>query len=281
MDVIIITKNSVHPCFDECLRALNRSALKAGVFYNLIIVDGGSTDHTLDSVDAHCADSAMLACEVIHDVEGTRATARQKGMEAVESEFFVFLDSDVILSEGWFLEMIEHMKDPNVGAVWGMTVASNKDTQAYLNAMREVYRVDIDTITLAYAEKRGMTHDTMIRTVAVKGIQIPEEYHVFEDHFIRLHIEGGGWQWHNSSLAWCYHDRHERVGEEALLDAYYGYKLGVHSRGWLLKHVLLGWAKVMYLLLRTRNLSLLRTEAVKEYNFVKAAFRLMKERVFG
>jgi hypothetical protein len=39
--------------------------------------------------------------KVIFD-KGTRATARQKGIEAVGTEWFVFVDSDVVLKEGWF-----------------------------------------------------------------------------------------------------------------------------------------------------------------------------------
>ena len=49
---------------------------------------------------------------------GTRATARQKGIELLNTEWFAFVDSDIILNEGWF-ETVKKSIANDVGAIEG------------------------------------------------------------------------------------------------------------------------------------------------------------------
>lgn len=273
VDVVMLTKDSLLPCLREALQAIGWSANRANVSARLIIVDKASSDGTHEEVMRH----EELSPSIISDDNGTRATARQLGIEAIETELFAFIDSDVVISDDWFYHMLEAMRDPAVGAVWGVTMPRESSEIAYRKALTKVYRMSSIEMSLKYAAKRGLTHDTMIRTSTVKGIQIPSEFHVWEDHFIRLHIEKQGYLWHNSEDAIAFHNRHERVGRDAYLDAYYGHKLGVWSRGWFLKHLFLWPAKLLYLAMATRNRKLIRTEAIKEWNFAKAAGRILKE----
>jgi glycosyltransferase involved in cell wall biosynthesis len=88
-DVVMLTKDSM-PYVMEAILAVYRWI----PVNRLILVDGGSTDGTLEYA------RTFHGVEVINDA-GTRATARQKGIEAVKTEWHVHVDSDVILCENW------------------------------------------------------------------------------------------------------------------------------------------------------------------------------------
>jgi glycosyltransferase involved in cell wall biosynthesis len=91
IDVVIITRNSER-MLGECLKSVY-----ANVQVNrLIIVDGYSTDKTLQIVREFQEKHGNVL--VIHD-RGTRATARQKGIDNVKTEWFLFVDSDAMVQE--------------------------------------------------------------------------------------------------------------------------------------------------------------------------------------
>ncbi|MFQ5712277.1 MAG: hypothetical protein ACE5GD_10950, partial [Candidatus Geothermarchaeales archaeon] len=43
--------------------------------------------------------------------------------------------------------------------------------------------------------KRGSTHNTMIRTEVIRGIEIPSSYRIGEDWYIRKYVESRGYRW--------------------------------------------------------------------------------------
>ena len=87
IDVVLLTKNSERK-LQECVDSIYSNIPVA----RLIAVDGYSKDKTLDILGEF--NRKYRNVKVIMD-KGTRATALQKGIEAVETDWFVFVDSDV------------------------------------------------------------------------------------------------------------------------------------------------------------------------------------------
>lgn len=115
IDVVILTKNCADERFERCL-----FSVKKEVHVNrLIIVDGYSEDGTVNLVKKIFPDAL-----IIYD-DGTRATARQKGIEAVETEWFAFIDSDVVLKENWF-KCMKSLIGNDVGGVQGAQLSVHK-----------------------------------------------------------------------------------------------------------------------------------------------------------
>jgi glycosyltransferase involved in cell wall biosynthesis len=238
----------------------------------LLVIDKNSTDGTKELIKEY----DRLNPIIISDPDGTRATARQIGIENVESSLFMFIDSDVILNEGWFQEAFPYFKNRNVGALWGLVIPISKDESDYKKAISNFHGISQKELTLKYAKIRGLTHDTLIRTKAINGIKIPPELHAFEDHYIRRYIEKKGYKWINSEgKPSCLHHRHERKGKNAYIDAYYGYYLGTYSKVWYIKHTILFIPKLFYLMLKTRNYKLIKVETIKEWNFIKAGLNII------
>lgn len=168
VDVVLLTKNSER-ILEKCLQSIYQN-VPVG---QLIAVDGHSTDKTHQILNAF--NQKYRNVQIILD-NGTRATARQKGISHVSTDWFMFVDSDVVLCSDWFQKAQKHLRE-TVGAVWGIEVWSTIQNQAILKLFLMVTR--------KIFEVRGGTHDILIRTDLIKGIDIPENLHVFEDAYIK------------------------------------------------------------------------------------------------
>lgn len=186
LDVVIVTKNCGR-ILEKCLN----SVLHSLPVNRLIAVDGGSTDNTRKILERYEA-------LIVDDANGNRATARQKGIGAVETEWFAFVDSDVVLASDWFYHVREHMKS-GVGGVCGVEVCPYV-TNRMLRKL-QIYS------NLCYSVRKGanLTMAGLIRTEALRDIEIPSELHVFEDEYIQNHIKSKGYRIMFSLNAYCLH----------------------------------------------------------------------------
>jgi len=194
VDVVLLTKNSER-VLEKCLASVYENV----PVNQLIVVDGYSTDRTLEILD--------LFNDKYHNVKvtldkGTRATAREKGIRQVTTEWFMFVDSDVVVCQNWYKKALKHL-DKTSGAIWGIEVWSTIQNQATLKMFLRVTRKIFDL--------RGGTHDTLIRTDLVKDIRIPRNLHVFEDAYIKDWIANKGYKVIACYNPYCIHYRPEEV----------------------------------------------------------------------
>ena len=194
IDVVLLTKNSDR-VLEKCLKSVYANV----PVRQLIVVDGYSTDQTLSILKRF--DNEYHNVKIIFD-GGTRATARQKGIESVGTTWFLFVDSDVVLCRNWFEKAVKRICG-NVGAVWGIeiwsTVQNPKTLKIFLWVTRKIF------------ELRGGTHDTLVRSDLVKDIQIPTNLHVFEDAYIKDWITNKGYKMIGCYDPFCIHFRPQKV----------------------------------------------------------------------
>ena len=190
IDVVLITKNS-----ERVLRRCIESIYENVPVAKLIVVDGYSTDGTLQILEAFNQKYGNV--KIIPD-KGTRATARQKGINHVTTEWFMFVDSDVVLCQRWYEKAQRHIQ-PDVGAIWGIevwsTITKPKTLRLFLTTTRKIFEV------------RGGTHDILIRTNLIRDIRIPAELHVFEDAYIKDWITKKGYRAVPCYSPFCIHYR--------------------------------------------------------------------------
>src|SRR5512136_2765207 len=123
IDVILLTKNS-EQVLEGCLRSIYRNV----PVERLIVVDNNSVDNTMDILRRF--DERYHNVIILHD-SGNRATARQKGIAKVGTEWFMFVDSDVILCKDWYRKALSYVNS-DVGSVWGIEVWSTIKSRATL-----------------------------------------------------------------------------------------------------------------------------------------------------
>lgn len=194
IDVVVLTKNS-EAQLERCLEAVYRNV----PVNRLIVVDGYSTDKTLSIVKKFNKKHRNVL--LIQD-NGLRGKARKIGIKNVQTHWFMFVDSDAVLCNGWF-EKAKGLIDKDVGAVWGIEVWSEIQSSRILRLFLRVTRKIFDL--------RGGTHDLLLRREAVEDIVIPENLHVFEDAFIKEWITKKGYRVIATYDPYCVHYRPQTV----------------------------------------------------------------------
>lgn len=242
IDVVLLTKNSM-PCLMECVDSIYRNIN----VNRLIVVDGGSTDGTVEFLRQY------PNVELIFDINGTRATARQKGIEAAETEWHAHIDSDVILCNGWQGKIWKHLA-PDVGAVWGVCIPIEKHAYSIAYAMSKFYRRSIaDMLTQQIRTPRCGTHDTLFRTELLKDIKIPRDLHIWEDQYIGMHIIRKGYRFLKVKNPYCLHNVYEKGIDSYTLNGYLMHKYGYGTYKKTLTHFLLAVPKSMWILALSRD----------------------------
>ena len=190
VDVVLLTKNSDR-VLEKCLNSVFRNV----TVNRLIVVDGCSTDATLEIVEKF---SKKYGNVIVIEDRGTRGSARMKGIRHVKTEWFLFVDSDVTLCDGWF-DKATSLVAQNVGAVWGIEIWDGIQNAFFLKLFLKITRRIFDI--------RGGTHDLLVRHEAVKDIDIPENLHVFEDAFIKEWVAKKGYKLIATYDPYCIHYR--------------------------------------------------------------------------
>jgi glycosyltransferase involved in cell wall biosynthesis len=194
VDVVVLTKDSERT-LEKCLDSIYSNV----PINRLIVVDGYSQDGTLEIIAKF---NKKYHNVVLLSDKGTRGKARQKAIEAVETDWFMFVDSDVTLCKEWF-EKARHLMGPDVGAVWGIEIWSVLKNVTILKLF--------ERITLKIFRKRGGTHDLLVRHKAVKDVNIPPNLHVYEDAYIKSWISKKGYKVISTYDPYCIHYRPEIV----------------------------------------------------------------------
>ncbi len=179
IDVVLLTKNSEH-LLSRCLNSVYQNV----PIKNLIVIDGYSTDRTQEILLRFNRKYGNVS---IFQMHGSRAAARTEGIRRVSTDWFMFVDSDVLLCNDWFKKAHADMLE-GVGVVWGLNV----------DVIPNIKNKRILTLQSIIARKafnlRGGMHDTLILRKAVDGMRIPEHLHTYEDAYIVQYIASHGYK---------------------------------------------------------------------------------------
>lgn len=179
IDVVLLTKNSEH-LLSHCLNSVYQNV----PIKNLIVIDGYSTDRTQEILQMFNQKYGNVS---IFQTYGSRAAARTEGIRRVSTDWFMFVDSDVLLCNGWFKKAQADMLE-GVGVVWGLNV----------DVIPNIKNKRILTLQSIIARKafnlRGGMHDTLILRKSVEGLRIPEHLHTYEDAYIVQYIASQGYK---------------------------------------------------------------------------------------
>ncbi|NQV19029.1 MAG: glycosyltransferase [Armatimonadetes bacterium] len=114
MDVSIIIRTFNDEKIRNCLDAIFNQ--KTGYSFEVIIVDSGSTDKTLDI-------ARKYDVKVINITNFTYGGSLNKGCGAAKGKYYVFLSQDAIpLNEHWLDNLVEPLKDNKIAGVFGKEI---------------------------------------------------------------------------------------------------------------------------------------------------------------
>jgi glycosyltransferase involved in cell wall biosynthesis len=172
IDVVVPTKNSART-LKQCLTAVYREIPVC----HLIVVDANSTDGTVE---------ILAQYRNVDLVRGPwrLGKAREIAIKRVHTDFFAFVDDDVVVGANWIEEMYTYMRDSDVGAVQG----TGRPSGIWVTLSEKIAQL------MHLPQQRPYTGNTLIRTSAVKDIRLPDVL-LYEDYLIRKHIEKKGLKW--------------------------------------------------------------------------------------
>jgi glycosyltransferase involved in cell wall biosynthesis len=172
IDVVVPTKNSART-LKQCLGALYREI----PICHLIVIDANSSDGTIEILSQY---------QNVDLVRGPwhLGKAREIAIKRVHTDFFAFIDDDIVVVASWLKEMLAYMHDSDVGAVQG----TGRPSGIWVTLSERIAQV------MHLPQQRPYTGNTLIRTSAVKDIRLPDVL-LYEDYLIRKHIEKKGLKW--------------------------------------------------------------------------------------
>lgn len=149
ISAIILTRNS-EVTIRECLESVTKNSPQ-----EIIVVDGYSTDKTLDIVKAYT--------DKIYFEDKGLTYARQLGAKMASEEYIFYSDSDVVLNSGTLEIMLAEMKDQGYGGLAARTLIG--DGHGYIAWAYERYKNVINP------EMPG----EKIATIPMKATMFPRE----------------------------------------------------------------------------------------------------------
>ncbi len=92
--------------------------------FEIVVVDDGSTDDTLERLQAAFAHEP--AVRILHQTNGGKARALNYGVAHTEAELVVALDADTVFARDTICTLVGHFADARVGAVAGNAKVGNR-----------------------------------------------------------------------------------------------------------------------------------------------------------
>ena len=131
---VIIPALNEEKFIEECLRSIRNQTIPA----EIIVVDGGSTDHTVEIAKRY-ADKVLIAPGV------KIGNSRQTGLQNAKNPIVVSTDADIIAPQNWLRNLTRHFSDPNVVAVGGPIKPLNPTplTNLYTSSLNKAVRIGL------------------------------------------------------------------------------------------------------------------------------------------
>lgn len=137
MRVSVIT-----PCYNPgryLLPMLESVAAQGNVVAKHIVMDGGSTDGTVEVLKAWAADHSWF--EFVSEKDKGQADACQKALECVETEYFFWLNADDVLCDGGLAALLSVVPESGVkpSMIYGDYLRIDGDGKIYAKRRQPSY----------------------------------------------------------------------------------------------------------------------------------------------
>lgn len=188
------TWNSNRSYFRQVLESIKREI----AVHCFILLDRFSGDSTVQVVRQHFPDAKVIL------TNDELARARELGIKHVSTDFFIFVDDDIVLPKGWFQRLWKNV-DSRTGAIHAHAVPAirlpyeekwGKWQEEWSESMgKPVKRGNVEVNDKNMDRFLGYTHNTIVRTDLCRDWRPPATLSVFEDQVLLWHVVRKGYKW--------------------------------------------------------------------------------------
>jgi glycosyltransferase involved in cell wall biosynthesis len=145
-------------------------------------------------------DGGIPINKVIVETSTPLAKARQRAIRRVSTDWFVFLDDDIILPDDWWGDVAYLTNDVYlakhrlgiVGAAQGTAIPHGLGT--WFDKRFADHFSNLPAVQELNGSDRLYTHNTLIRTDAVRDWNPPDDLSSYEDYDLMRHIQEKGYR---------------------------------------------------------------------------------------
>ncbi len=135
---------------EQCLEAIQAQTLSPDQF-ELILVDNGSTDRSVEII------SRFACARLLSEQRRDPYLARNKGIEAAQGRYVVFLDADCIPDRDWLSELKRNVSADSPSIVLGY-LANPEDCSGVLRRYEEYYDAKLRYLLLRNLRSQYFGH---------------------------------------------------------------------------------------------------------------------------
>ncbi|WP_179378207.1 glycosyltransferase [Jannaschia marina] len=119
ISVIVPAHNEAH-IVEKTLRAIDGAAERYDGRVQIIFVDNASSDDTYALAKRVVETLEFAKAEVLQEPQAGKSNALNRALDAVETDYFVRIDSDTLIRPNAFHRAMRYFADPAVGVVGGL-----------------------------------------------------------------------------------------------------------------------------------------------------------------
>ena len=174
---VVVPAYNAQDTLDMCLAALQSQTVDPDR-YEIILVDDGSTDRTVEIAEQY-------GVRLIRQPNAGPAAARNRGAQAAKGQILLFTDADCAPAPDWAEHMAGAFREPNVAGAKGIYHTRQQaliarfvqlEYEFKYARMRRMAQIDfIDTYAAAYRRKVFLDHggfDPAYRTASVEDQEL-------------------------------------------------------------------------------------------------------------
>ena len=176
ISVVVPLYNKERAVVDTIHSVLNQTIVP----YELIIVDDGSTDNSLNVARKRISELENERVRIIHQENAGVSAARNKGILEAKGEYIAFLDADDLWDKEYLAEQVKLIYDFPDAAMWGINFAETNNGQLVrklATGLPEGYRGYVDN----YFQIKGRHSDLFCSSSVVIRKDVFDKVGLFDE----------------------------------------------------------------------------------------------------